>query len=445
MTVRVLAHFSPGRTILFSIFLTIVAGTLALALPIARTAPIPLIDLFFTASSATCVTGLFTIPFDLFTGFGKCVILILIQIGGLGLITMSLFLISLFVDFGLATQLMAGQILEIESWKNVRKVILVITLITVCTELAGMFIISAVLAQELPLGTAIFEGFFHSISSFCNAGIACSTTFLPYMATSTIIIITTMILVLIGGLGFLTWHEIITCCIRKWRKQRYRFSLQGKMILYGSTALITCSTIVFWILERNHSLLGMSIGQTLLQSLFHAIALRSAGILLIPASSLQLATILLIIGLAFIGSSPASTGSGVKITTFTVLIMTIKAALMGKNAIEVRGRRIPIDQVLKAGAIVALSLFWIMLTTFCLLITEQVKNFLDIFLEAVAAFTNLGISTGITPQLSFIGKLFIIASMIVGRVGSVGFILALRLRPPEKREFSYPEERVMLG
>ena len=443
---KIMAHLSPGRYILVSILFMIIGGTLALSLPIARHTTIPLIDLFFTATSATCVTGLFTIPLESFTLFGKSIILILIQIGGLGLITMTIFLFSLFVDLGMGTQLMAGQLLELTSWKQVKKILIFIFLITIITEIIGAIGIGIILAQDFSFGSTCFLSLFHAISSFCNAGISLlSGTFQMYETNYIILFITTL-LMFIGGLGFITWYEIMRYLMSAGQKKRYRFSLHSKIILYGSTTLLVTSAIIFWILERDNFLANMNLSEIIGSTIFHVVSFRSTGFLLTSIGNMQLATFVLIMILGFIGSSPGSTGSGVKITTFVVFVITIKAVLFGKTTVEIRGRRIPIDQVYKAIAIVALSYFWILLTTFCLLITEQQFQFIDIVFETMSAFTTLGISTGITAHLSIVGKLFIILSMLIGRIGSVSFILALRFKKtPEKREFLYPEERVMLG
>lgn len=172
MSSKSLAHFSPGRIILFSVFITIMIGTLLLASPIARTVPIPILDLIFTATSATCVTGLFTINLSAFTIFGKSVLLALIQIGGLGLITLTVFVLSLFMELGFGTQLLAGNVMEIETWKNVRKIIIFIISITLITELIGTIITFFCIRSYYPIDQALFLSLFHSVSSFCNAGIS---------------------------------------------------------------------------------------------------------------------------------------------------------------------------------------------------------------------------------------------------------------------------------
>lgn len=453
MAHKALANFSPGRTILISILLMIVVGTLLLALPAARLMPISWIDLLFTATSATCVTGLLSIPLEQFTSLGQFIILALIQIGGLGIITMSFFFISLFVDLGLTTQLMAGQLLELSSWKTVKKIVALTIAITLIAESIGALCIYAVLhaasikniaAFESGAGKSIiFESIFHAISSFCNAGV--SPVAFSAMHNSYMLILTTL-LMLIGSLGFITWYEVFCYCIQTIQKKRYRFSLHSTIVLYGSGLIIIISMIIFYLLERNNMLKESDFVNTFLYSLFYAVSFRGSGFLLASADFLRNPTKFFALIIAFVGASPLSTGSGIKITTFVIFLFFIKTVLLGKTSVNIRGRRIVIDQIYKVIAIIALSLMWITVTIFFLLITDGAIDFFDLFFEAFSAFTNLGLATGISAQLSIIGKCLIIMSMIIGRIGSVAFILALRTKSGSSvREFSYPEERVMLG
>ncbi len=452
MVKKTLATFSPARTILLSVFATIIIGTLALALPIARTTSIAFIDLFFTATSATCVTGLFTVPLSNFTTFGHCIILALIQIGGLGLITLSLFLMYLFANLGFATQLMAGQLLEIEQWKHVKKILIFIIGVTLCTEFVGALCIFSVIKSEYSLPQALFLSIFHAVSSFCNAGISLfhgsHGSMHMYSENYMMLIITTM-LVFIGGFGFIAWNEIMRYITSLHKKKRHHFSLHSKIILYGSATLISVAVVLIWLLEHNNAFAQMNPLLKFANALFHAVSFRSTGFMAIPLGDVQLATIFLMVILSFIGSSPGSTGSGVKITTFILFLATIKAAISGRTSVDIKGRSIAKDQIYKAIAIISLSVIWIMLTTFCLLITEKGWHFIDLFFEVTSAFATLGISTGTTPFLSALGKLFIIASMFVGRIGSLTLILALRKLALRKKtkgvEFLYPEERVMLS
>ncbi|TET06250.1 hypothetical protein E3J79_02780 [Candidatus Dependentiae bacterium] len=446
---RKLIHFSPARTILISMVLIILTGTLLLALPLARTCPIPFIDLFFTATSATCVTGLFTIPLNDFTFFGHCIILALIQIGGIGLITLTVFFISLFVNLGLAVQLMTGQLLDIAQWKNVKKIVLFIILLTVITELVGAFLTFIAIRNDYNLGQGIFLSIFHSISSFCCAGISLFPHGMQNYNHNYLMLITTIGLILIGSLGFLTWKELISYWIARTKKQRHQLSLTTKIILYGSLGITTFSTLLFFVLERNNTL--ASLGNPILMmlnALFQGLAFRGVGFIVFNVWQVYLVTLFLAMIYAFIGFASGSTGSGIKINTFVVFLATIRTAITGRTSVEIKERTIPLDQVYRAIAIIFLGIGWILLTTFCLLISERYSSFFPLFFEATSAFANLGISTGLTGGLTLLGKFMIIITMIVGRIGSLTLIFALRKQALWKKaeaEFSYPEERVMLG
>lgn len=436
-------EFSPGRTILISILAAIFFGTLLLILPGARKVPIPLIDLLFTATSITTVTGLLTVPLASFSPFGQLIILLLMQIGGLGLITMTIFILSIFVHLGLATQMLAGHTLELESWKNIRALLFFIFKFTLFFEGIGALITFVLIRHDHTTIHALFLSVFHAISSFCDAGFTLFPEGMIPFQTNATMLITTSILMLFGGLGFITWHELFDYVATFLKKKRRVLSLYSKIVLSTTVALIITSCILYWLLERNNTFAAMSPGIAFLNTFFNAIASRSTGFVTVHPSELQVATLFVVMLIAFIGSSPGSTGSGIKTTTFAVFLATIKTAVMGQNAVQIKGRRIPKDQVYKAMAIISLSIGWIIITTFCMLITEPSWEFFDILFEVFSAFATLGISTGITPYLSVTGKLFIIATMIIGRIGSLTVMLALR-RKPETQEFQYPEERVML-
>lgn len=444
-----LAHFSAGRVILFALFCTIAVGTLLLALPIARYAPMSWVDLIFTSTSVTCVTGIFTVPIEQFTFFGHCVILALMQIGGLGVITLTLFLLSLFINLGLATQLMAGRLLELESWKNIKQLLMFIILITLCVELIGALFFYLVFSKDFSMGHSIFLALFHSVSFFCNAGITLFNNSLQPYAHNYTVIITATILMLAGGLGFVTLYELLEYIKHINNKKSHHFSLQSKVVLYGSIIGIIATAALVFFLERNNAFAGFSPLGAGITSIFQAVSFRSTGLLTVPIGSLQLATLFLIVLVSFIGSAPGSTGSGTKTTTIAVYLAVVQAAIEGHTTINILGRRIAKDQVNKAIAIISLSICWIVITTLSLLILEPNLMFIDVFFEAICAFTNLGLSMGITPYLSLLGKILIISSMMIGRIGSLTLILALRKIALRKEmgqtEIMYPEERIMLS
>lgn len=451
MSKNKLIDISPAHIILFSFFILIMCGALLLALPIAQIKPMPFIDLFFTATSATCVTGLFTLPLSNFTFFGKAVILGLIQIGALGLATMSLFIISLFIDLGLGTRFIAGQMFELDSWQNIKKILIFTFASTISLEIIGALIFFTIFRTEYSLSSAMFYSLFHSISAFCNAGVSffhfLTEQNLQRYSTNYLFLLTTSFLTFFGGLGFITWHEIaLRGRAYFFSKKPHRFSLHSKIILYGTGMLLLVTTILFLALENSNTLLNLSAPLKCANAIFHAISFKSCGFILGSITDFYPATIFFILLIGLIGSSPGSTGSGIKITTFVLFLGTIRAAINGHSDVELFERELPRDQIYKAIAIIALGVGWILFTTFCLLLTEAEWSFIDVFFETVSAFSNVGFSLKGTQKLSDFGKLFIMATMFIGRIGSLTFILGLKLKTrKETSDFSYPEERVMLG
>ncbi|MGE0207301.1 MAG: TrkH family potassium uptake protein [Candidatus Babeliales bacterium] len=437
------SDFSPGRTIIFSMLAAIALGTFLLSLPAMRTTSMSVIDLLFTATSITCVTGLQTVPLTNFTPLGQFIVLILMQIGGLGLITLTIFILSIFVQLGMTTQLLAGQILELESWKNIKNLLFFIIQLTLFFEGIGALITFFIIKHEFAGLQAVFYAIFHAVSSFCDAGFCLFPDGMIRYNHNPFMLISTSMLMLFGGLGFITWHELSEYIKARCSQKRMHLSLYSKIVLSTSTIIIISTAVIYWMLERHNTFAEMSPFIALCNTLFNAIASRSTGFITIPVGELQIATLFMVMLVAFIGSAPGSTGSGIKTTTFAIFLATIKSAVTEKNFVQIKGRRIAQDQVFKTLAIIAISLGWILLTIFCLLITERNFDFFEIAFEVVSAFATLGISTGITPYLSLSGKLFIIVTMIIGRIGSLTVMLAL-WKKPEMQEFKYPEERVML-
>lgn len=442
-----LSHIAPGLIVFLSFAIVILLGALALMHPACRTKPMSFLDLLFTATSITCVTGLFTVPVDQFTTLGHAVILALIQIGGLGLITLSVFLISLMGSLGLSTKMMAGQLLDLEESSNVRDIILFIVRLTLLVECIGAVLAFFVFRDHYSTGYSWFLAFFHSVSAFCNSGITIFDSGMLAYRTNVTLLLTTMGLMLFGGFGFITWKEIVQYLRSLSKKKRYAFSLHTKIIIYGSAVMILWTTLLLLMLEDRGAFSSLSVPYRILNAFFEAISFRSAGFFTTLVESMQPATLLLALGVSFIGSSPLSTGSGIKITTFIVILATVKAALAGRMTVRISNRELVPVQVHKALAIIMISIFWVVVTTFFLVITEPQGTFFQIVMESVSAFTNLGISVGFTHHLSVMGKIIVMLSMLMGRVGSITMILALRqLAMGEDRngiEYSYPEERVM--
>lgn len=432
----------PSYAILISLLCLTIIGTILLALPISRTVSIPLIDLFFTSSSITTVTGLLTIPLDSFTIFGKCIILLLMQIGGLGLMTISLFFVYVFLDLGLYTQVLATEILSINSFKDTKRILLFMFKLTFIAESIGAFLTFVAIRSYYPWYKALGLSIFHSVSSFSNAGLSLFNEGIIQFNDNSLMMLITTALIAIGGLGFITWHELVRNFSPS-HKHHKNISWHTKMVLkvYGISTLITC--IIFWIIERNNTLATLTPWQTFTNILFLGISSKSTGFTPFSINELGVATVLILTAVMFIGSAPSSTGSGIKTSVFSIYLAVVKAAINGKPHAELQGRRLVTEQVYKAMAIIAISIFWIFFTAICLLITEKNWSFLDIFLESVSSFSNSGISTGMTPWLTSIGKFFISFSMIIGRIGALAVILGIKKLKPNS--IVYPEEKVILG
>ncbi len=448
-------ELSLGRFIVGSVIFIIGLGTACLSLPCARLKPMALIDLIFTSTSATCVTGLFTIPLEHFTFFGKCIILALIQIGGLGLITLTLFIASLFLNLGMATSLMAGQLLEFRAWSRVKEFLMLIFGITIFAELIGTAVLYWQFGDILTPDGRFFTALFHAISAFCSAGISLFDNNVAVLKTYPISLITLSLLMLAGSIGFFVWHDVLTMMQKELQSLKghlihYRMSLHTKIVLYSTLVIITLGTLIILGMEYNATLATLDTGNKIINAFFMAISARGIGFTTVSIISLTLPVLFIFMLIFFIGASPGSTGSGIKNTTFVLFSETILSIMRDRESVEIDGRRIPHDQVYKAIAIVALASFWVFLSTFILLLSESALlangqyGFFDILFEAVSAFATCGYSTGITAQCSPLGKVVLISSMIIGRVGSLTIVLATRYRR-EKVLYQYPEERIIIG
>ncbi len=437
-----MAHVSPARLIFMFTLIAIACGTILLKLPFCHTGVISWIDALFTSATCLCTCGLTTVPCIEFTFLGQCIVLLLIQIGGLGIVTF--FFILFFVNPSFSTQVMAGQVLDLESLRDIKKFIYFIIFFTFFIEVLGTVIFFFNIYNDYSFLRALFLSFFHAVSTFCDAGISLFPEgMIPYK-DNLILLLGNCFIMLSGMLGFIAWNEIFNYMKSIGNKKRFHFSLQTKVMVYMTIFIVVSGALLYWMLEHHNTFAEMNPLTAIVNALYNAISSRGTGFTTIQTNQLQLATILLIIILSFIGVAPLSTGGGIKVTTFALCIGFIKAAVIGRTNVSLMGRSIAIDQLYKAIAITFLSLIWIIITTFFLLITEKDWSFIEILFEVVSAFATLGLSLGITPYLSAIGKIFIILTMIIGRIGALAFVLALYKRH-ELPEFSYPEERVLIG
>lgn len=433
----------PSHTVFLSLLTTILLGILALALPVCQKTPIALIDLFFITTSLTTVTGLTTIPFYSFTFAGQMIMLILMQIGGLGLMVMSLMIMTLLIDFGLYTKVLTTEILSIKSFQDTKHILFFIIKITFLCEIIGAIATFYVIHHDYALHDALFLSCFHAVSSFCNVGISLfKNNSLTYNTNIFMLIITT-VLILLGSLGFITLHEF-SSIFKKWRHyQKHALSWHTKLVLKIFSTTAAVSAILIWLLERHHTLQNLTPLQSFFNVLLLSISTKSAGYLPIDINCVQPATILLLTLIAFIGSSPSSTGGGIKSGAFAIFLAVMRSIIAGKSHVEINGKLIAKDQIYKAMTIISLSCSWILITLFCLLISEHHASFINIAYETVSAFSNNGTSLGLTQSLTMYGKLLITLTMIIGRIGALTLVIGMR-RASDLAEEQHEGQRIIL-
>ncbi|MGM0420396.1 MAG: TrkH family potassium uptake protein [Bacillota bacterium] len=436
-------ELSPAQFLVFGYLTVILTGTLLLMLPQATTASgsAGFLTALFTSTSATCVTGLIVVNTSTaFTVFGQVVIMALIQIGGLGIMTMST-LIALILGrkISLKERLLIQEDLNQFQLSGLLRLIQAVLALTFTVELIGAILLFIRLRLDFSLLRAVYFSVFHSISAFNNAGFDLFGNSLENYVGSPIINLTVISLIVLGGLGFAVIVEVL-----KWNKKR-KFSLQTKLVLTVTGLLGLISFILIFILESGNvdTMANLNFLEKTLSSLFLAITPRTAGFNTIPTSALKSTTLFFVIIAMFIGASPGSTGGGIKTTTFGLVIVTVYNKIRNKKDIEFFKRRVDYEIIFKALTIITLSLGIVLFMTLVLTITEN-KEFLDILFEVVSAFGTVGLSTGVTSELSSIGRILITITMFLGRVGPLTMALALGEKAKHPK-YRYPEEKVMIG
>lgn len=437
-------QISPGRVLIFSYLFVIAAGTFLLALPQSRFVHIPLIDLLFTSASCTCVTGIKVVPLSYFTTFGQAVILCLIQLGGIGLMTLSLFFVSLFLNLGMATQMMAGEMFEFK-WSRIKIFVAMIVGTTFVVELLATIYFYFPFREIFEPKMALFYAFFHAVSAFCNTGLSPLEGGLQPFVHHTFFMSVIALLIFIGSIGFVVWFEVGNKVKSFFTKTNNNLlSLHTKIVLMSTGIILVAGTTLTWLLERNNTLKDFSFLKALFVSFFNTISLRSAGFELFPVNNLMPATLLVFLILMYIGGSPGSISGGIKTTTFALFVATMATIVRNRDSVELFGRRIPKDQIYRAISIIVLSTGWIFLTTFALLVIEHGFNFIQVFFEVISALSLCGLPTKISASFSMFGKILIILTMLVGRIGSLTLVFALWAHK-KKHLYHYPEERIVIG
>ncbi len=439
---------APAQVVLLSFGGWILLGSLILILPVSAAAGknIAYIDALFMATSATCVTGLSTISLtDDFSVFGQMMILILVQVGGLGIMTLSS---SMAVIMGknlqMREQVIMQDVLDTSNSQELLSLIVDIIRYTFVIEFVGAIILTIGFYQEgFEIGQALYFGFFHAITAFCNAGFALFNNSLEDFKFEPVIHLTIIVMILLGGIGFSVMKDMVTTI--KSKRSLRTLSVHTKIVLSINVLLLAFGTIYLFFGEFLNAFQEMGMGERLQVSFFQSVTTRTAGFNTVNLNSLHPHTLYMMILMMFIGASPGSTGGGVKTTTFAVLLQSVTATLKGKSSVEFFERKVPAATVVKSIAIFIVSLIVVSSGVLIMMRLEPDKSFLAVFFEVTSAFATTGLSLGITPFLTMSGKVMISILMFVGRVGGLTLVLAVGSRAVVPRKVEYPEGKILIG
>lgn len=453
----------PTQFLVIGFMLLIFFGTFLLSLPFASRPDangvyhsVGFINALFTATSAVCVTGLVVVTtIEQWTLFGQIVIIILIQVGGLGFMTLAT---TLFILIGkkisLKERLLIQESLNQNTISGMVRLVRYIFLGTLMIEGIGAILLTFSFAKDYALPKAIYMGVFHSVSAFCNAGfdVIGNSSLTPY-AHSWPVNLVIMSLIITGGVGYTVWIDLIktskTAIAKKLTLKGIfrRLTLHTKIVLVMTYGLILIGAIIFFLLEMsNPNTIGaFSIGDKILASLFHSVSPRTAGFNTIPLDQMNNGTMFIMIVLMFIGGSPAGTAGGIKTVTMGIIVFFLISVVSSKDETEVFNRRIPDDLVKRSLAIMMISLTIVITVTIVLSISEHF-DFMSVLFETVSAFATVGLTLGITSKLTIIGKLIICVTMFIGRLGPMTLAVALATNAKKnKTSIHLPEERIMVG
>ena len=451
-------QWSTTQWIAASFLAAILVGAFLLMLPISSadgtmTSPI---DALFTATTSVCVTGLVTVSTaSHWSFFGQVVILLLIQLGGFGIITVSMALLILAGrQFSMRDQIMIQEVYSLDSMAGIRQLVTKIILGTFLVEAVGAVGYALVYVPRFGFLKGIGCAIFNSVSAFCNAGmdIVSEDSLAPYV-TDPIINVTTILLIIVSGIGFLVWWDVLRVIREKRSGQIKNYKCFAHLRLHSKLAIVTTGILIlggaglYLLLEwSNPETLGaLGYGDRFMAALFQSVTTRTAGFYTIHQDGLTEASVLLTLLLMFIGGSPMGTAGGVKTTTVAMLVLTVVAVMKGRKATEMFGRRIAPESLRTALSVVLFALGVALVSTMLLFVTDGF-GFADTLYETFSAVATVGLSRGITGSLSTLGKLVIIVTMYIGRTGpiTIGFLFFTG-KKRHRDGIDLPESKIMIG
>ena len=444
-------HLPPARIFILSFAAVILLGALALWFPFsAAKGQLSFVDALFMSTSGVCVTGLATIDIgkDL-SLIGQITTMILFQIGGLGIITFSVFLFGI---MGRGVSFKEREIIQSVFMHTPRRDFLVILksvlLFTLIIETVGALLLFIRFSQDFPLGQALYTSVYHAISAFNNCGYSLFSDSLMGYRSDWIVNLTIMGLLILGGIGFIVLHELMSW----WKGSQKKVSVHTKIVLITTGFLIVSGAILFYFFESTYMVKDMDLSTSILVSLFQGVSPRTCGFNTVDLALLTNEAILLIMILMFIGACPGSTGGGIKTTSAALLFLMIWNRFKGHDEVNVFNRTIPKEVLTRTISIIIASAFSVALITSVLLLAgganlpppESRHFFVEYLFETISAFGTVGLSMNVTPKLNDLQKIAVIIMMFAGRVGPLTLAFSLAAAS-SKREITYAEETVMVG
>ena len=446
---RMIGSFTPMQIIVLVFLAIILTGGLLLTLPISSKSgvPTPFLTALFTATSCTCVTGLALVDtFTHWSTFGQVVMLLLIQIGGLGFMTIvTLFFFAVHRRIGLKERLVMAQSLGLEGLNGVVKMVKLVLLRTLIVEGTGAVLLTLRFCFQMPFGKALWWGVFHSVSAFCNAGfdimgaVEAGGSLVTYVGDPVVNLVL-MALITLGGLGFFVWDDILK------HKRFKRLAVHTRLVLVISGVLTLGGAVLFALLEWNNpgTLGGLPVGQKLLAALFQSVTTRTAGFYTIAQGALTDASLVLTDVLMLIGGSSGSTAGGVKTVTVAVLLLSIIATARGRSRVTVFHRTINHKQISDAVSVVGMALIVAFGGAMFLSVSNGLP-FMNCIYETISAIATVGLTTGITPSLNAVSQIIIIVMMFFGRVGIMTISLGFLLSDRAEERYRFAETKVLIG